>query len=66
MQVGTHRCQADRNSFAGYRAAPQGRRTPLRLGDYLGEQVMVLMFFPLAFSPTCTEQMCTVGDNYSA
>ena len=39
---------------------------PLRLADYQGEYIVVLMFFPLAFSSTCTEQMCTVADNYSA
>ncbi len=43
---------------------PKGE--PLRLADYKGEQIVVLMFFPLAFSSTCTEQMCTVAENYSA
>ncbi len=39
---------------------------PLRLADYKGDRIVVLMFFPLAFSSTCTAQMCTVADNYSA
>ncbi len=39
---------------------------PLLLADHVGERVVVLMFFPLAFSSTCTEQMCTVAENYSA
>lgn len=39
---------------------------PLRLSDYLGEKKVVLMFFPLAFSGTCTAEMCAVAENYSA
>ncbi len=42
------------------------KEDPLLLADYLGEHIVVLMFFPLAFSSTCTEQMCTVAENYSA
>jgi glutaredoxin-dependent peroxiredoxin len=41
-------------------------RTPVALSDYLGRQPLVLLFFPLAFSSTCTEQMCAVADDYSA
>lgn len=39
---------------------------PLRLSDYLGEKKVVLLFFPLAFSGTCTAEMCAVAENYSA
>jgi len=39
---------------------------PLRLSDYLGEKKVVLLFFPLAFSGTCTEEMCAVAENYDA
>ena len=42
------------------------REDPLRLADYKGERSVVLMFFPLAFSSTCTAQMCAVAENYSA
>lgn len=38
------------------------------LSDYRGRPV-VLLFFPLAFTSTCTEELCTVGedlDSYSA
>ena len=42
------------------------KEDPLLLADYVGEGIVVLMFFPLAFSSTCTEQMCTVAENYSA
>jgi peroxiredoxin len=34
------------------------------LGDYKGKNV-VLLFFPFAFSSTCTKEMCEMRDNYS-
>lgn len=30
---------------------------PLRLSDYVGERPVVLLFFPLAFSGVCTEEV---------
>jgi glutaredoxin-dependent peroxiredoxin len=39
---------------------------PLRLSDYRGEKKVVLLFFPLAFSGTCTAEMCAVAENYGA
>ena len=44
------------------RVDPKG--DPFRLGDYLGKRRVVLMFFPFAYSSTCTEQMCYVAENY--
>lgn len=35
------------------------------LNDYLGKQKIVLLFFPLAFSPVCTVEMCTLRDAWS-
>ena len=40
--------------------------TTASLGDYLGTGPVLLLFYPLAFSPTCTEELCTVAENYSA
>lgn len=37
---------------------------PLRLEDYRGEKVVVLLFFPLAFSVVCTDEMCSVAEEY--
>ena len=34
------------------------------LDDFKGRS-LVLLFFPFAFSSTCTKEMCEVGDNYS-
>jgi peroxiredoxin len=36
----------------------------LALSDYKGKNV-VLLFFPLAFTSTCTTELCSVRDNYS-
>jgi len=33
------------------------------LGDYKGQNVLVL-FFPLAFTGVCTEELCTTRDNF--
>lgn len=35
---------------------------PLRLEDYRGEKAVVLLFFPLAFSPACVDEFCSVRD----
>ena len=42
------------------------RETSIRLADFRGEKPVVLLFFPLAFSSVCTEEMCTVAENYAA
>lgn len=36
---------------------------PVELYKLLNNQKGVLLFFPLAFSGTCTEELCTVRDN---
>ncbi|MEL7834588.1 peroxiredoxin [Fodinibius sp. Rm-B-1B1-1] len=35
----------------------------ISLSDFKGESNIVLLFFPLAFSSTCTEELCTIRDN---
>lgn len=35
----------------------------VELYDYLDGKKGLLLFFPLAFSSTCTEELCTVRDN---
>lgn len=32
------------------------------LADYLGEDIVVLAFYPADFSPTCTDEMCAIRD----
>jgi glutaredoxin-dependent peroxiredoxin len=41
-------------------------RTVVSLSEYLGERPLVLLFFPFAFSSTCTEEMCAVAEDYTA
>jgi peroxiredoxin len=36
----------------------------IHLGDYRGKNVL-LLFFPLAFTSTCTAELCNVRDNYN-
>jgi peroxiredoxin len=35
------------------------------LGDYLGKQPVVLLFFPLAFTSVCQEELCSVTGDLS-
>jgi peroxiredoxin len=40
----------------------QHRRT-VRLTDFRGKQPVVLVFYPFAFSGTCTGELCEIRDN---
>lgn len=35
------------------------------LSDYLGKQNVVLLFFPLAYTSVCTDEMCSVSQGLS-
>lgn len=35
-----------------------------KLSDNLGESSIVLLFFPMAFSSTCHEEMCSIRDGF--
>jgi peroxiredoxin len=35
------------------------------VGAHFGREPVVLLFFPLAFSPVCTTEMCTMRDDWS-
>ncbi len=37
----------------------------IRLSDYHGKRAVALVFFPLAFSRTCTGELCELRDNLS-
>jgi mycoredoxin-dependent peroxiredoxin len=37
--------------------------TPVRLSDFHGKRSVALVFFPLAFSGTCTGELCELRDN---
>ncbi len=36
----------------------------VNLADHLGTDKVVLLFFPLAFSPVCTDEMCHMRDSW--
>ncbi|WP_298228389.1 peroxiredoxin [Gryllotalpicola sp.] len=36
---------------------------PVRLSSYRGRKAVALVFFPLAFSGTCTSELCELRDN---
>jgi peroxiredoxin len=37
----------------------------IRLLSFRGDRNVVVLFFPLAFSPVCTDEMCTVAEGYA-
>jgi peroxiredoxin len=37
----------------------------IALADYRGRQPVLLLFFPLAFSPVCTRELCSLRDDYA-
>ncbi len=39
-------------------------KNKISLGDYKGKNVL-LLFFPLAFTGTCTKELCSIRDNIS-
>lgn len=45
-------------------AYADGRRSPVRFAEHLGKGPVVLSFFPLAFTRTCTAQMCEMRDRH--
>ncbi len=39
---------------------------PVSLSDYRGEKPVVILFFPLAFSNVCTNELCTVAEDFAS
>jgi peroxiredoxin len=39
--------------------------TPVRLSSFRGQKNVVLVFYPLAFTPTCTGELCAIRDEGS-
>lgn len=37
---------------------------PVRLSQEIGDRPVVLLFYPLAFSGVCTEEVCMLTDNF--
>jgi peroxiredoxin len=47
-------------------ALPEAPGQMVDVGDVIGTAPVVLLFFPLAFSPVCTTEFCTFRDGWSA
>lgn len=45
---------------------PDSDKNQVPLASLWSEQPLVLMFFPLAFTSTCTRELCTVRDDIGA
>ncbi len=37
----------------------------VNVGQYIGSEPVVLLFFPLAFSPVCSDEMCQLRDDWA-
>lgn len=46
-------------------ALPEAPGQMVDVGEAIGTAPVVLLFFPLAFSPVCTEEFCTIRDGWS-
>ncbi|MEE2681275.1 MAG: redoxin domain-containing protein [Planctomycetota bacterium] len=44
---------------------PEAPGQMVDVGSLFGEDPVVLLFFPLAFSPVCTVEFCTIRDDWS-
>ena len=47
-------------------ALPAAPGEVVEVGARIGERPIVLLFFPLAFSSVCTEELCAVRDDWGA
>jgi len=45
---------------------PSDGKENISFTDFRGKKPVVVLFFPLAFTSTCTEEMCTVGSDFSS
>ena len=45
---------------------PSTSGQPVSLASLWAQQPLVVLFFPLAFTSTCTQELCTVGDDLGA
>ena len=45
---------------------PDSNRTPVTLSDFRGKKAVLVVFYPFAFSGTCTVELCAVRDDLSS
>jgi len=46
-------------------ALPMTMEDTWKLSDHLGVKNIVVLFFPLAYSPPCHDEMCSIRDGFS-
>ena len=39
-------------------------KNPVKLSDYRGKKKVMLLFYPMDFSPVCTQEHCTFGPSF--
>lgn len=44
---------------------PETMEETWHLSDHIGEKTIVLLFFPLAFSPPCHDELCSIRDGFT-
>lgn len=49
-----------------FRLPATGERDTVALGEFQGKKNVVLLFFPFAFSPVCTDEFCAIRDTHYA
>ena len=42
---------------------PDANKTPVSLSSFRGKQAVLLVFYPFAFSGTCTTELCQIRDD---
>ncbi len=42
---------------------PDSNRTPVKLSGFRGKKAVLVVFYPFAFSGTCTAELCAVRDD---
>jgi len=43
---------------------PDQHSTPVKLSSFRGKKNVVLVFYPLAFSPVCSDELCGLRDSF--
>lgn len=53
-------------TFAPDFTVPDSNKTPVTLSSFRGKQAVLLVFYPFAFSGTCTGELCELRDDLSS
>lgn len=56
----------DVGSIAPDFTLPDANRSPVTLSDFRGRKAVLVVFYPFAFSGTCTVELCAVRDDLAS